>query len=129
MFINADYKRIEQVIVNLLNNAINYSKDNKDIIIELKKQSNEIGKLSITDHGIGISEENLSQIFDRHFRATNAKRVAVGSGIGLSIVKEILDAHNLDFGVISEEGKGSTFYINFKIINDIKGDKDENKKV
>ena len=114
VFIYADYKRIEQVITNLLNNAINYSKENKNIIIELKKQDQDIYRLSIIDHGIGIAKENLPHIFDRHFRATNAKRVTVGSGIGLSIVKQILDAHQLNFGVLSEENKGSIFYINFK---------------
>ena len=118
VFINADYKRIEQVVMNLLNNAINYSKDNKHIIIELKKHEENIYKLSIIDHGIGISKENLPHIFDRHFRATNAKRVNVGSGIGLSIVKQILDAHGLQFGVKSEENKGSSFYIYFKTNND-----------
>ena len=127
VFIYGDYKRIEQVIVNLLNNAINYSKENKEIVIELKKQSNALYRLSIIDHGIGIAKENLSQIFDRHFRATNAKRVAVGSGIGLSIVKQILDAHNFDFGVISEEGKGSTFYINFKTYDKSQGEQNEEK--
>ena len=125
VFINADYKRIEQVIMNLLNNAINYSKENKEILIELKKLENDFYRLSITDHGIGISKENLPHIFDRHFRATNAKRVTVGSGIGLSIVKQILDAHKLEFGVISEENKGSTFYINFKAIAKQKGEPNE----
>jgi signal transduction histidine kinase len=124
VYIKADYKRIEQVIMNLLNNAINYSKENKEIIIELKQQTSNTFRLSIIDHGIGIAKENLSQIFDRHFRATNAKRVAVGSGIGLSIVKQILDAHKFEYGVISEEGKGSTFYINFKT-EDNKGEKNE----
>lgn len=116
VYIYADYKRIEQVIVNLLNNAINYSKDNKNIDIVLKKQAEDTYTLSITDYGIGIAKENLPKIFDRHFRATNAKRVTVGSGIGLSIVKQILDSHKLHFGVISEENIGSTFYIHFKTI-------------
>lgn len=125
VFINADYKRIEQVIMNLLNNAINYSKENKEIVIELKKLENDFYRLSIIDHGIGISKDNLPHIFDRHFRATNAQRVTVGSGIGLSIVKQILDAHKLEFGVISEENKGSTFYINFKAITKQKGEPNE----
>ncbi len=126
VYIKADYKRIEQVIMNLLNNAINYSKENKEIIIELKKFNTNAYKLSIIDNGIGIAKENISQIFDRHFRATNAKRVSVGSGIGLSIVKQILDAHKFEYGVKSEENKGSTFYINFKTEDNNKGENNEN---
>ncbi len=115
--VTADYNRIEQVIVNLLNNAINYSKNNKKIIIEVIKQQDSVYRLNVTDHGIGISQENLNNIFDRHFRATNAKRTTVGSGIGLSIVKQILDDHKFTYGVVSELNKGSTFYVNFKINN------------
>lgn len=116
--IYADQKRIEQVITNLLNNAINYSKNNKNITIKLKKADNpNLYKLEIIDKGIGISKDNLPHIFDRHFRTTNAKRTTVGSGIGLSIVKSILNDHNFSFGVVSQENEGSNFYIYFNLSN------------
>ena len=115
VMIFADQNRIEQVITNLLNNAINYSTTKKEINIKLKKVPNDSAyKLEIIDHGIGISEENLEKIFDRHFRSSAAKRVTVGSGIGLSIVKSILTHHGFEFGAKSEENKGSTFFIIFK---------------
>lgn len=112
-YIEADKTRIEQVITNLLNNAINYSTTKKIVNIRLKRTENGLAILEIVDHGMGISEENLSHIFERHFRTTTAKRTTVGSGIGLSIVKSILDAHNYPISVKSTEGKGSTFYITF----------------
>ena len=115
VLIHADKKRIEQVITNLLNNAINYSTTKKEINIRLRKVPNSENqyKLEIVDHGMGISKENLDKIFDRHFRTTSAKRATIGSGIGLSIVKSILTYHNFEFGAKSEENKGSTFYIIF----------------
>lgn len=110
----ADKQRIEQVITNLLNNAINYSKTNFEISIVLKKITNQKAyKLEIIDKGVGISEENLQHIFDRHFRSASAKRTTVGSGIGLSIVKSILIGHGFEFGVTSKENEGSNFYIIF----------------
>ena len=115
-FIFADEQRISQVITNLLNNAINYSSTKKEINVRLKRISQDEIKLEVVDHGIGISEENLKNIFDRHFRSSSAKRAAVGSGIGLSIVKSILTHHGYSFGATSKENKGSTFYINFKTV-------------
>lgn len=115
-FIFADQKRISQVVTNLLNNAINYSLNKKEINIRLKKINNTQVRLEIVDHGIGISEENLKYIFDRHFRSSNAKRATVGSGIGLSIVKTILTHHSYTFGANSKENKGSTFYVNFTTV-------------
>lgn len=113
-FIYADKTRIEQVISNMLNNAINYSTTKKEINIRLKPLSNENKfRLDIVDHGMGISKENLEHIFDRHFRSSNAKRATVGSGIGLSIAKSILNYHNYQFFANSTEGKGSTFTIIF----------------
>ena len=112
--IYADPKRIEQVMTNLINNAINYSqKDNKKIIVSLKKIEENKHKFSVQDFGIGISKEDQKQIFARHFRSISAKRAVAGSGIGLTIVKEILNHHKFEYGVESEVDKGSTFYFVF----------------
>ena len=112
VIVHADKKRIEQVMINLINNAINYSKEQKQIDISLKK-CGMCYRFSVKDYGIGISAEDQQHIFEKHFRSNNAKRVVVGSGIGLSIVKEICDYHNYKFGVESELGKGSTFFVDF----------------
>ena len=102
------------MIINLLNNAINYSYDKKEITLRLFKVSSEHKyRLEVTDKGSGIDKAEQKYIFDRHFRATNSRRAVTGSGIGLSIVKEILTYHNFNFGVESEVGKGSTFYFEF----------------
>ncbi len=114
VYLLGDKKRIEQVIINLLNNAINYSYDKKEITLRLFKVSGEHKyRLEVTDKGSGIDKAEQKYIFDRHFRATNSRRAVTGSGIGLSIVKEILTYHNFNFGVESEVGKGSTFYFEF----------------
>ena len=111
----ADRKRIEQVITNLINNAINYSQtDNKKIIILLNKINPKEYQFSVQDFGVGISEEDKKQIFDRHFRSTSVKRAVAGSGIGLTIVKEILNFHKFKYGVKSELNKGSEFYFIFE---------------
>ena len=112
VIVHADKKRIEQVMINLINNAINYSKEKKQIDISLKK-CGMCYRFSVKDYGIGISAEDQQHIFEKHFRSNNAKRVVVGSGIGLSIVKEICDYHNYKFGVESELGKGSAFFVDF----------------
>lgn len=110
--INADKQRIEQVIMNLINNAINYSKDNKNIQVNLKKENNH-AILEVIDHGMGISEKDLPQIFQRHFRSTNSQHTTAGSGVGLAIVKEILDYHGYKISVKSKENEGSTFTVEF----------------
>ncbi|MBQ7976991.1 MAG: HAMP domain-containing histidine kinase [Clostridia bacterium] len=109
-----DPKRIEQVIINLINNAINYSGESRDVVVNLYRvQDSGKYRLEVIDKGVGIKEEEQKYIFDRHFRASNSKRTTTGSGIGLAIVKQILTYHGFTFGVISKENEGSTFYFEF----------------
>ncbi len=108
IIITADQKRVEQVVINLLNNAVNYSTDNKNIDVTLVKDK-DVVKLTISDHGIGISPEDLKQIFNRHFRSEKAQIKGSGSGVGLAIVKEILDYHGYEIQAESEVNKGSKF--------------------
>jgi len=111
--ISADKVRIEQVVTNLINNAVNYSADNKNISVKLFKNKDKEFELDVVDKGIGISVQDQEKIFDRHFRSTVSKRAVAGSGIGLAIVKQILEHYNFKFGVESEIGKGSKFFIKF----------------
>ncbi|MBR4223680.1 MAG: HAMP domain-containing histidine kinase [Oscillospiraceae bacterium] len=110
--VRADPIKFDQVIYNLVNNAVNYSGEDKDIYVMAVKTDSGT-EISVTDTGPGISKELLPLIFDRYYRAERSKRDVIGTGLGLSIVKQILIMHGFDFGVRSEEGVGSTFW--FKI--------------
>jgi signal transduction histidine kinase len=71
-------------------------------------------RIEITDTGRGIKEEELGTIFDRYYRTEKAKREVIGSGLGLSIVREVMKLHGCKYGVMSEVGVGSTFWIEVK---------------
>ena len=107
----ADHSRMKQVIVNLLSNAIKYSKEGCSITIELFEHDDTSG-FSIKDNGIGIPKEELPYIFERFYRADKSRnRTTGGSGIGLTIVKSIIQAHGGSVSVKSELGEGSIFTI------------------
>jgi PAS domain S-box-containing protein len=103
--ISADGKMIERVIANLLDNAVKYSPQDTKISVKLNDWNLEV-LVQITDSGIGISEEHLPYIFDAFYRVS---RDAMGSGLGLSIAKEIIEAHGGKIWAKSTPGKGSTF--------------------
>lgn len=110
----ADYKRIEQVIYNILNNAINYTGEDKKIYITLIDKLDSI-RVEIKDTGKGIKEEEIKHIWNKYYHSEKKhKRNVVGTGLGLSIVENILKQHNFPYGVISMEGKGTTFYFEIK---------------
>ncbi len=102
--------RITQVIYNLVNNAVNYTGEDKKVYINLYAKEDKI-RFEVTDTGKGISEEDKKRVWERYYRASkNNTREISGSGIGLAIVKNILTLHKADYGVISEKEKGSTFW-------------------
>ena len=106
----ADKTKITQVIYNLINNAVNYSANNKYIKIVQTRNDGKV-KIQIIDSGIGIADDMLPYIWERYYKADeNHQRAEVGTGLGLSIVKSILDLHAADFGVQSRLGEGSTFW-------------------
>ena len=107
--VSADMLKIQQVLFNLINNAVNYTGEDKRIII---RQINSDGavRIEISDTGKGIPPEELPLIFDRYYRAEKNKREVVGTGLGLSIVKGILKKHGFPFGVLSTLNEGSTFW-------------------
>lgn len=110
LLVLGDEARIQQVIVNLINNAIKYSGDAKDIQVVIK-ESGKMARCEIIDHGPGIPEEELSHIWERYYKSSaNHSRSVEGTGLGLSIVKGILNLHKAHYGVNSEVGKGSTFW-------------------
>lgn len=107
----ADYDRIRQVLINLISNSIKYSDEGGDIIFELFEKS-DIAGFTIEDKGIGISEEDLPFIFERFYRADKSRnRATGGSGIGLTIVKSIIQAHGGQITAESVPGEGSKFTV------------------
>ena len=108
--IMADAHKIEQVFYNFISNAVNYSKDIKKIEIKQIIDNNKV-RFEVIDFGIGISEEDLKIIWNRYYRIDKThKRSNKGSGLGLSIVKEILEYHHYEYGTNSKINEGSTFY-------------------
>ena len=106
----ADRARILQVVFNLLNNAVNYTGDDKKVTVRQTAGGSSC-RVEITDTGDGIPEEDLPFIWDRYFKSREFhKRTREGTGLGLSIVKNLLMLHGAPFGVISEKGKGTTFW-------------------
>ncbi len=102
---------IEQAIINLIDNAIKYSEDGGNVLVEAFRQPEEI-VIKVKDQGCGISEENLSRIFERFYRVDKARSSKLGgTGLGLSIVKHIIQIHGGHIDVKSEVGEGSSFYI------------------
>ena len=104
-----DRLRLEQVVNNLLTNAIKYSPKAKTILVNSWVEQNSV-VVSIQDFGIGIAPENLDRLFDRYYRVDNTAMRFEGLGLGLYISSEILKRHGGSFWIESEQGKGSTFY-------------------
>lgn len=106
----ADKQKLEQVIYNLIINAVNYTGRNKTVTVKIEDYKKHI-RVSILDTGKGIGKEEIDKIWDKYYKnEKNHKRNKIGTGLGLSIVKNILIKHNFNFGVESEVGKGTKFY-------------------
>lgn len=104
----ADEHKIEQVLVNLVNNAVKYAPNSHTIIINVEKIDG-YSKVSVIDQGDGIPEENISKLFDRYYRANQTSSIS-GLGLGLYISSEIIKRHGGEIGVVSTIGSGSTFW-------------------
>ncbi len=113
--VKADKTKIDQVIYNLLINAINYTGDDKKVIISIEEYKKYL-RVKITDTGKGIKKEELDKIWDKYYtNEKNHKRNKIGTGLGLSIVKNILIKHKFKYGVTSKVNKGTTFYFDINI--------------
>lgn len=120
IFIEADSSKIEQVMYNFITNAINYSKNSKTIDI-IQELNNDEVTIKVVDYGIGIKEDDLKYIWERYYRVDKGHtRSTGGSGLGLSIIKEILDYHHFTYGVESKPNEGSTFWFKAPIKKDNK---------
>ncbi|WP_058953501.1 sensor histidine kinase [Clostridium tyrobutyricum] len=110
--ITGDKDKLKQVFINLLSNAIKFTGENGTVYVNLSSTDKKF-IVEIKDSGIGIKEEDLPFIFERLYRGDKSRQQIEGSGIGLTIVKNILQLHYATIDVKSEEGKGSIFIISF----------------
>jgi len=110
IFVNADKERIQQVLTNLIVNSIKYGREKGTTEVSVENLIKNKVIVRITDNGEGISKANLTRIFERFYRVDKSgSRKEGGSGLGLSIVKHIIEAHNEKIYVESEFGVGSEF--------------------
>ena len=109
LYVTADMEQIQQVLYNLLDNAIKFSSDESTITIETTEKGGTVF-VSVKDHGTGIPKESLPKIWERFYKQDSSRgKDRKGTGLGLSIVKEIINAHNQHINVISTEGVGTDF--------------------
>ena len=112
--INADSDALSEAIINLLDNAVKYSKDKKNIVLATG-DDNEWVFVEVKDLGIGIGKGDQKKIFEKFYRVSSVLvHNTKGTGLGLSLVKHIMDAHKGEISLTSELGKGSTFRLKFK---------------
>ncbi len=130
-WICADHGMLLQVIYNLINNAINYTGEDKCVEV-IQTLSDGVVRISVRDTGEGIAPEEMPLIWDRYYKVDKVHRMAmIGTGLGLSIVKAILENHHAGYGVNSKLGEGSTFWFELPLIdppNEDAGDTDRKEE-
>lgn len=125
MHVVGDKSKIQQVLYNLLDNAIKFSHNNSTITIETREKKNKLF-VSVKDTGIGIPKDSLNLIFDRFYKTDLSRgKDKKGTGLGLSIAKEIIHSHGENINVISTEGVGTEFIFTIARAEDDDEDEDE----
>ena len=118
LYVNADLGKIQQVLYNLIDNAIKFSHKNSIIRIETTEKHNKVF-VSVKDSGIGIPKESVPLVFDRFYKSDLSRgKDKKGTGLGLSITREIIRAHKENINVISTEGVGSEFIFSLPLSDD-----------
>jgi signal transduction histidine kinase len=113
----ADRVRLEQVIGNILDNAIKYSPHGGQVNIRLQKQDNDIYHISVKDQGIGVNPEHFEHIFERFYRIQNtASQHYAGIGLGLYVAKAIIHRHGGHIWLENNQGTGSTFHVTVPMV-------------
>ena len=120
LYVNAEQMGLTRIFVNLIENAIQYGRDNGTIQIELKKMQQEI-QVKIADDGIGIKEEHLENIFKRFYRVDKARTSGkeVHAGLGLSMVQILMRNYGGEIEVESIYGEGTTFTLHFPLYESV----------
>ncbi|SHI61816.1 sensor histidine kinase [Pseudobutyrivibrio xylanivorans] len=111
----ADEQKMYQVLYNLVNNAINYTGDDKKVTV-IQKVLDNVLRIEVKDTGEGVKQEDIPYVWDRYYKDSAAHRRAIqGTGLGLSIVKNVLELHGAKYGVFSTQGQGATFWFEISI--------------
>lgn len=115
--VEADEVKVGQVLFNFINNAIRHIGEDKKILIKADVIENSV-RVSVIDHGVGIAAAHLPYIWDRYYKIDKnyTRETDGGTGLGLAIAKAICVAHKLNYGVMSAEGEGATFYVDLPLI-------------
>ncbi len=108
--VQGDYQRLSQVVANLLGNAVKFTSEGGKITISIRSAESH-AELYIQDNGVGIAQNEIEHLFDRFTRTHNSAAFATGTGLGLMIVREIIEAHGGSVGVESQVGQGSKFWV------------------
>ena len=115
VYVEGDRTRLQQVVVNLVDNAIKYTQEGGTVELRVEKEGDK-AILEVSDNGAGIPAPAISHVFERFYRVDKARsRASGGAGLGLSIVKAICTAHGAQISVASEEGRGSCFRVEFPL--------------
>ena len=118
LMVRADYGKIQQILYNLIDNAIKFSHDNATIYIE-STTKNEKVFISVKDTGIGIPKDSINKIWERFYKSDLSRgKDKKGTGLGLAIVKEIINAHNENINCISTEGVGTEFIFTLPLVEE-----------
>lgn len=113
LYTRANRDRIEQVLYNLIGNAVNYTGEDKSVKVRLKRLG-DTARFEVIDTGKGIPADEIDGVWERYYRSSEThKRPVRGTGLGLSICKTVLEKHGFPFGILSEVGKGSCFWVDF----------------
>ena len=108
----SDKQSFRDILINLLNNAVKYSKRNSEVVLSTMNTKDHL-TVQIKDHGLGIEKTNIKRIFDRFYRTPSARANTKGTGLGLALVKQLVNRVNGKVSVQSKIGKGSTFFVKF----------------
>jgi signal transduction histidine kinase len=116
VYVEGDRSHLQQVVVNLVANAIKYTHEGGEVEVRVGRKAN-TAILEVSDNGVGIPDYALPHVFERFYRADKARsRDSGGAGLGLAIVKAICTAHGAEMSVSSKEGKGSVFSIELPLL-------------
>ena len=134
LFVSADLQSLRQVLLNLINNAIKYNKEGGDVTVKVEIKANNNGdksiiRISISDTGLGIKQEDISKLFIPFERITSLGTQIEGTGLGLAVVKKLTENMGGSYGVVSIPGEGSTFWIELHEANDQQDNNNNSKEL